>query len=201
VVRPPVIVAAGTGPASRCTCRAWRSARLRASHITARPCYRAAARRCCWWSTRTVCVPWAAASWKTSWRLHGPRGPARAEAVRVAGEHRGRIDLLVTDVGMPRMSGREVAGRLAAMHPGGEGVVPVGVHRLRGGAARHPGGRGGLPPIALQPGAPSSLLKNQENRQKPLGFLAPRGLFQQAASPEGAGVARLALNQAYSDGY
>jgi CheY-like chemotaxis protein len=40
-----------------------------------------------------------------------------AEAVRVAGQHQGHIDLLITDVVMPRMGGREVAERLAAIHP------------------------------------------------------------------------------------
>jgi CheY-like chemotaxis protein len=41
-----------------------------------------------------------------------------AEAVRLVGQHRGRIDLLVTDVVMPRMGGRDVAERVAALHPG-----------------------------------------------------------------------------------
>jgi PAS domain S-box-containing protein len=40
------------------------------------------------------------------------------EAVRIAGGHTGRIDLLVTDVVMPRMGGREVAARLATLQPG-----------------------------------------------------------------------------------
>jgi PAS domain S-box-containing protein len=39
-------------------------------------------------------------------------------AVRLAGQHQGPIDLLVTDVVMPRMSGSEVAGRLAERYPG-----------------------------------------------------------------------------------
>jgi two-component system cell cycle sensor histidine kinase/response regulator CckA len=41
-----------------------------------------------------------------------------AEAQRIASQHAGRIDLLVTDVVMPQAGGREVAERLAALHPG-----------------------------------------------------------------------------------
>jgi PAS domain S-box-containing protein len=41
-----------------------------------------------------------------------------AEALRVARRHQGPIALLVTDVVMPRLSGREVAERLTAMYPG-----------------------------------------------------------------------------------
>jgi signal transduction histidine kinase/DNA-binding response OmpR family regulator len=42
---------------------------------------------------------------------HGP------EALGVAEQHKRRIDLLVTDVVMPHMSGRELAERLAETHP------------------------------------------------------------------------------------
>jgi CheY-like chemotaxis protein len=41
-----------------------------------------------------------------------------ADALRVSAEHAGPIDLLVTDVVMPQMSGRELARRLTALRPG-----------------------------------------------------------------------------------
>jgi signal transduction histidine kinase/ActR/RegA family two-component response regulator len=39
------------------------------------------------------------------------------EALRISKQHDGPIDLLLTDVVMPEMSGRELAGRLASRHP------------------------------------------------------------------------------------
>ena len=39
------------------------------------------------------------------------------EALRVAGEHAGNIDLLVTDVVMPQLGGRELARRLRGKRP------------------------------------------------------------------------------------
>jgi CheY-like chemotaxis protein len=41
-----------------------------------------------------------------------------SEALRVAGEHEGPIDLLITDVVMPGMGGREAASRLETSRPG-----------------------------------------------------------------------------------
>jgi len=40
------------------------------------------------------------------------------ETLRVSSRHRERIDLVVTDVVMPRLGGREVVERLAGRHPG-----------------------------------------------------------------------------------
>jgi signal transduction histidine kinase len=40
------------------------------------------------------------------------------EALRRLGEHPSRIDLLVTDVVMPRMNGKELASRVASLQPG-----------------------------------------------------------------------------------
>ncbi|MCK4786578.1 MAG: response regulator, partial [Desulfobacteraceae bacterium] len=39
------------------------------------------------------------------------------EAIKVSKEHDGPIDLMLTDVVMPKMSGREVAERLNALRP------------------------------------------------------------------------------------
>jgi CheY-like chemotaxis protein len=39
------------------------------------------------------------------------------EAIRLALEYRGRIDLLMTDVVMPEMNGRELAGNLLSHYP------------------------------------------------------------------------------------
>lgn len=44
--------------------------------------------------------------------------PNGEEALRVAAAHEGPIDLLLTDVIMPRMGGRELAERLLERHPG-----------------------------------------------------------------------------------
>ena len=41
-----------------------------------------------------------------------------AEAIRLAAEHRGQIQLLVTDMVMPGMTGQELALRLQTEHPG-----------------------------------------------------------------------------------
>ena len=43
--------------------------------------------------------------------------PTPARALELAEQHRGRIDLLLTDVVMPEQNGRDLAGRLQASHP------------------------------------------------------------------------------------
>ena len=44
--------------------------------------------------------------------------PAGADALRVAQEHAGTIDLLLSDIVMPQMTGRELADRLSRHRPG-----------------------------------------------------------------------------------
>jgi DNA-binding NtrC family response regulator len=39
------------------------------------------------------------------------------EAVRIASEHAGDIDLLITDVVMPEMNGRNLAKNILSLHP------------------------------------------------------------------------------------
>jgi two-component system cell cycle sensor histidine kinase/response regulator CckA len=68
-----------------------------------------------------------------------------AEALKKAGEYNTTIDLLVTDVVMPQMNGRELARRISALHPhanclfvsgyttdvtGSRGMLDEGVHFL-----------------------------------------------------------------------
>ena len=44
--------------------------------------------------------------------------PSGADALRIAAKHEGRLDLLLTDVVMPGMTGPEVAIQFAARFPG-----------------------------------------------------------------------------------
>ena len=41
-----------------------------------------------------------------------------AEALKIAGHHREKIDLLITDVIMPEMNGRDLADKISVLHPG-----------------------------------------------------------------------------------
>ena len=51
-----------------------------------------------------------------------------AEALEISNRHAGPIHLLVTDVVMPQMSGRELAQRLATLRPEHAGAVYVRLH-------------------------------------------------------------------------
>jgi len=51
------------------------------------------------------------------------------EAIRIAEEYDGPIDLLVTDLDMPKLGGAELAKRLAAMRPGLKIILLSGLSR------------------------------------------------------------------------
>jgi two-component system cell cycle sensor histidine kinase/response regulator CckA len=87
-----------------------------------------------------ICEKLALAGFKALGAV-GPR-----EAIRECMLHEGSIDLLLTDVVMPSMNGRELANRIAAARPGikvlfmsaysdqilySHGVVPQGVSLIR----------------------------------------------------------------------
>jgi CheY-like chemotaxis protein len=78
------------------------------------------------------------------YRVLAARTPG--EAIRLAKEHRGRIDLLMTDVVMPEMNGRDLARNLQSLYPdirrlfmsgytanviAHQGVLDPGVHFLQ----------------------------------------------------------------------
>jgi CheY-like chemotaxis protein len=82
------------------------------------------------------------------------------EALDLAARHEGSVDLLVTDVIMPQMNGRQLAGLLGTLHPGLKvlyisGYDPTG---LREGVLR-PGESGGCTAFLEKPFTPTALAR------------------------------------------
>ncbi len=76
------------------------------------------------------------------------------EAIEASDRHSGVVHLLVTDLVMPGMNGRELARFLVHVRPGLQGALRVGLQRPEGRAAERPRGEGGLPAEALHPRRP-----------------------------------------------
>ena len=72
-------------------------------------------------------------------------------ALALAAEHEGPINLLITDVVMPGMNGKELRAQLAAGRPGSEVPLHVRLHRRRDCPSRCPGRRDRLSAETLQP--------------------------------------------------
>ncbi|MBK6660133.1 MAG: response regulator [Proteobacteria bacterium] len=72
------------------------------------------------------------------------------EALDLAARHAGVIDLLLTDVVMPRMKGPELAAKLTAARPGVR-VLFMSGHSERGGTP--------LPDVMIKPFRPETLAK------------------------------------------
>ena len=72
-----------------------------------------------------------------------------AEATALAESHEGPIHLLVTDVVMPSMNGKDLRDAVVRSRPGDEGALHVGLHGRRDRAVRYSGGRRQLPAEAI----------------------------------------------------
>ena len=80
-------------------------------------------------------------------------------ALEMARAQSGAIHLLVTDIVMPGMTGRELAEALRVERPGLARALHVRLHGRRGRPPRRAGGRPALPPEAVLPAALASKVR------------------------------------------
>ena len=98
--------------------------------------------------------------------------PDGFNALLVAGGHRGRIDLLVTDILLPQMSGLELWRKLSGFRPEAQVVFITGNFEQ---ARVLLGGESDPPPVLGKPFTPRALVEAVQGALADSPFLRPKG--------------------------